>query len=213
MKLESHLILMTLNWMTLLRFNLFICDISVANEKNYLNTRLQNGETKKTVRLRILPVSVENPSLYVEIETHKLRVDKQISESTWKNFVCLNSQSIPDKFPKEKCPICEKRFELFKEAIRPRMSQCENEEKYEESFKLYENNRETQPLNGRPVFYYDHYKACGFVEEKKKKSKEKGHYEKFLKSQTEYFYVDGQAPSGLPGSLVVSKAEAKRLKQ
>lgn len=86
------------------------------NEKNYLNTRLQNGESKKTIRLRILPVSVENPSLYVEIETHKLRVDKQISESTWKNFVCLNSQAIPDKFPKEKCPICEKRFELFKEA-------------------------------------------------------------------------------------------------
>ena len=93
------------------------------------------------------------------------------------------------------------------------MKQCDNEENYEESFKLYENNRETQPLNGRPVFYYDHYKACGFVEEKKKKSKDKGHYEMFLKSQIEYFYVDGQAPSGLPGSLVVSKAEAKRLKQ
>ena len=113
----------------------------------------------------------------------------------------------------EPIPLSSTVIELFKEAIRPRMSQCENEENYEESFKLYENNRETQPLNGRPVFYYDHYKACGFVEEKKKKSKEKGHYEKFLKSQTEYFYVDGQAPSGLPGSLVVSKAEAKRLKQ
>ena len=113
----------------------------------------------------------------------------------------------------EPIPLSSTVIELFKEAIRPRMKQCDNEENYEESFKLYENNRETQPLNGRPVFYYDHYKACGFVEEKKKKSKDKGHYEKFLKSQIEYFYVDGQAPSGLPGSLVVSKAEAKRLKQ
>ena len=113
----------------------------------------------------------------------------------------------------EPIPLSSTVIELFKEAIRPTMKQCDNEENYEESFKLYENNRETQPLNGRPVFYYDHYKACGFVEEKKKKSKDKGHYEKFLKSQIEYFYVDGQAPSGLPGSLVVSKAEAKRLKQ
>jgi hypothetical protein len=35
-----------------------------------------------------------------------------------------------------------------------------------------------------------------------------GHYEKVVKSNTEYFYVDGNDPSGLPGAYVVSKSEA-----
>ena len=70
------------------------------------------------------------------------------------------------------------------------------------------NFRKVQPINGRPVFYYDHIKYCG-PEPPKKIIKPTGHYEKVIKEATKYFYVNGPEPSGLPGAFVVSKKEAK----
>jgi carbonic anhydrase len=85
-----------------------------------------------------------------------------------------------------------------------------------------ENNRNIQPLNGRAVFYYDHTKYCGKTKDIgitprggsssskdiRRKIKVKGHYEKVLKKMTEYFYVNGPRPSGLPGAYVTSSKEA-----
>src|SRR5690606_14235550 len=73
-----------------------------------------------------------------------------------------------------------------------------------------ENYRKTQPLNDRNVFYFDHKKYCG-PEVKKQKPKPEGHYEKVRRKATEYFYVNGMAPSGLPNSFVVTEKEAKGL--
>jgi len=70
------------------------------------------------------------------------------------------------------------------------------------------NYRNIQPINGRPIFYYDHIKYCG-PEPPKKIIKPFGHYEKIIKEATKYFYVNGQDPSGLPGAFVVSAKEAK----
>jgi carbonic anhydrase len=73
------------------------------------------------------------------------------------------------------------------------------------------NNRKIQPLNGRAVFYFDHIKHCGMdPSDKKKKRKENpvGHYEKVIKKRTDYFFVEGLNPSGLPGAYVVSDKEA-----
>ena len=71
-----------------------------------------------------------------------------------------------------------------------------------------ENYRETQNLNGRAVFHYDHVKYCG-PDPPRKKSKVKGHYEKVIKKLTNYFFVNGENPSGVPGAFVVSEKEAK----
>jgi carbonic anhydrase len=65
------------------------------------------------------------------------------------------------------------------------------------------NNRQIQPVNGRPIFYY---KACDLF--RKKVIQPTGHYEKVIKEATKYFYVNGEQPSGLPGAFVVSKKEA-----
>ena len=84
------------------------------------------------------------------------------------------------------------------------------------------NNRETQVLNGRAIFYYDHLKYSGPTDliakakrkinkKKGKRSKISGHYEKHILSSEHYFYVDSESPSGLPGAYVVSENEAKGL--
>lgn len=72
---------------------------------------------------------------------------------------------------------------------------------------LPQNNRAVQPLNGRAVFFYDHIKYCG-PDPVKKPAKPKGHYEKKINKMVDYFWVNGQNPSGLPGAFVVSEKEA-----
>jgi len=75
------------------------------------------------------------------------------------------------------------------------------------SNKMPINNRATQPKNGRRVFWYnaeDDICATGAED----KAKKEGHYERLDKELTQYYYVNGPAPSGMPGALVVSKAEA-----
>ena len=72
---------------------------------------------------------------------------------------------------------------------------------------LPENNRNIQNLNGRAVFFYDHVKYCG-PDQIKKPVKPKGHYEKKINKNIEYFFVNGKNPSGLPGAFVVSEKEA-----
>lgn len=71
------------------------------------------------------------------------------------------------------------------------------------------NNRKTQPLNGRKVFHYDHTFFCGPDPPAKAAIPKDGHYEKIIKKQTEYFYVNSESPSRLPGAFVVSEGEAK----
>jgi len=71
-----------------------------------------------------------------------------------------------------------------------------------------DNNRETQPQNGRPIFFYDHMKYCGVDLKPQTKLPSKGHFEKHKKEITDYFYVSGNKPSGLSGSFVVSQSEA-----
>lgn len=84
------------------------------------------------------------------------------------------------------------------------------------------NYRESQSLNGRTIFYYDHLKFCGpndFLatardsnsKNKRKKSGKKGHYEKHVLKSKQYFYINSETPSGLPGAYVVSENEAKGL--
>jgi hypothetical protein len=73
-----------------------------------------------------------------------------------------------------------------------------------------ENNRDVQPLNGRSVFIFDHRRyGCVDYKPKKKKIQPAGHYEKVVREATEFVYVNGNQPSGLPGSFVVSEQEAK----
>ena len=73
-----------------------------------------------------------------------------------------------------------------------------------------ENYRTLQPLNGRIVFYYDHIKYCGEdLKNTIEPVKSTGHYEKQKKTVTEYFFVNNENPSDLPGAFLVSEEEAR----
>lgn len=73
-----------------------------------------------------------------------------------------------------------------------------------------ENYRDTQPLNGRTVYIFDHRRyGCVDYKPKKKKIEPSGHYEKIIKDAIQYVFVNGHNPSNIPGSYVVSEKEAK----
>lgn len=74
------------------------------------------------------------------------------------------------------------------------------------------NIRETQPLNDRTVFFYDasNCRTPTYFEPEPPKT---GHYEKVPKQVTEFFYVNGDEPSGIPDSYVVSENEAKGIEE
>ena len=71
--------------------------------------------------------------------------------------------------------------------------------------------RESQALNGRPVFLYDsdYYEPADEPTKLYLNSNTQNHYEKVEKDVTEYIYVQGNAHSGIPGAVIVSEDEAK----
>jgi len=73
-----------------------------------------------------------------------------------------------------------------------------------------ENYREIQPLNGRNVSIFNHYKfGCGKIKEPVKK--ETGHYEKRPINVPHYIFINSNEPSGIPGAVVVDEDEAKAI--
>lgn len=80
------------------------------SEKNYLNTRLAPGETKKEIRIRLLPMD-ETGNPFKKVHMHKIKVPKEVTENGpiyGKDYVCLskNKDIDHDRFG-YKCPLCE----------------------------------------------------------------------------------------------------------
>lgn len=93
---------------------------STFDAKNYLDTRLKKGEKKKEIKLRLLPNPSEqgfNP--FIKVHTHTLsKLPKEISESGFKSYICLEKTNIDkDKYGK-KCPFCELQREAYNESTK-----------------------------------------------------------------------------------------------
>ena len=71
------------------------------------------------------------------------------------------------------------------------------------------NNRATQPLGERSVFFWDHTKYCDSKQEVHLAPKQEGHFEKISRKATQYYYVNTPGPTGLPGAFVIDEKEAK----
>ena len=87
--------------------------------KNYLDTRLKKDEKKKEIKIRLLP-NPDQPgySPFIKVHTHTLsKLPKEISESGYKSYICLEKSDIDhDKFGK-KCPFCEIRSAAYEESM------------------------------------------------------------------------------------------------
>ena len=76
--------------------------------QNYLNVRLDKGEKKKTLTIRILPMNLETGNPFVLVHMHNVKVPKEVSPSGWKSYVCLKkNRDIDHEKYGERCPFCD----------------------------------------------------------------------------------------------------------
>ena len=77
------------------------------NEKNYLQARLTNNETSKTLTIRLLPFSPEGGSPFKKVFMHTVKVNKEVAPNGWKTFVCPTHNKKDGNVMGDGCPFCE----------------------------------------------------------------------------------------------------------
>lgn len=105
-------------------------------------------------------------------------------------------------------PLGSTAIELFQESLRfPDLISTKGDIKISSANPV--NNRLIQKRNGRQIYYYDAGEECihGIPQSKGTTA---GHYEKVPRDLTQYYYVSGPRPSGMPGAIVVSEVEARK---
>ena len=90
--------------------------------KNYLNTRLADGEDEKTITIRLLPMDLETGSPFVIVHTHNVKVPSTMvkpGEKPYKSYICLakNADINHEKFG-TKCPFCELNRAAYNESTK-----------------------------------------------------------------------------------------------
>ena len=86
--------------------------------KNYLNIKLENGQTEKELKIRILPVDANTNSPFKRIYTHTVRVPKEVSPSGWKSYVCLQkTEDVDHEKLGHKCPFCEMQHIAYENSV------------------------------------------------------------------------------------------------
>ena len=101
-------------------------------------------------------------------------------------------------------------LELFREALK-KPDQMNTEGRIINTSKnlTQSNRRHVMPLKGRAVFFHDKKYDCPYSFKKHYDKYNRGHYEKVNKKVEQYFFVDGEKPSMMPGAYVVPDSEAK----
>lgn len=77
------------------------------NEKNYLQARLSDKETSKTLTIRLLPFSPEGGSPFKKVFMHTVKVNKEVAPNGWKTFVCPTHNKKDSEVMGDSCPFCE----------------------------------------------------------------------------------------------------------
>lgn len=92
------------------------------NLKNYLNVRLDEGQTEKTVIIRLLPMDLKTGSPFVKIHTHNVKVPQEMvkpGEKPYKSYICLSKTGdIDHEKYGSKCPFCEMNYAAYKESTK-----------------------------------------------------------------------------------------------
>lgn len=85
--------------------------------KNYLNVILGPNETNKTLKVRFIPISATDGRVFFDVDTHSIKVNREVSKSGFKSYFCLNDKNTESK---EECPICAMSKQLFAESKKTR---------------------------------------------------------------------------------------------
>ena len=92
------------------------------NLKNYLNVRLDEGETEKTLIIRLLPMDLKTGSPFVKIHTHNVKVPQEMvkpGDKNWKNYICISkTKDIDHEKYGSKCPFCELNRAAYNESTK-----------------------------------------------------------------------------------------------
>jgi hypothetical protein len=75
--------------------------------KNYLQAKLGENETSKTLTIRLLPITPDSGTAFQKVHMHTVRVNKEISSNGWKSFVCPTKNKKDGKLMGDKCPFCD----------------------------------------------------------------------------------------------------------
>lgn len=90
--------------------------------KNYLNTRLNDGEEEKTITIRLLPMDLKTGNPFVIVHTHNVKVPTGLvkpGEKPYKSYICLakNADINHEKYG-TRCPFCEINREAYLESTK-----------------------------------------------------------------------------------------------
>lgn len=87
--------------------------------RNYLDVRLEEGQTEKTLKIRLLPMDLETGNPFVKVHTHNVKVPKEVSKSGYKSYICLSkTEGIDNETYGNKCPFCELNREAYSESTK-----------------------------------------------------------------------------------------------
>jgi carbonic anhydrase len=156
------------------------------------------------------------PAIFSKSEDDDINFMKPFSFYTYEGSITTPpcSERTTHYVAADPIPLSNTVIQLFREALRIPDATNDNGDIIVNTADSLNNNRAVQPLNGRKVYIYDHIKFhCPDYSEKPKNVQPVGHYEKAINTVTDYVYVSGKKPSGLPDSFVVTEAEAKGLQQ
>ena len=90
------------------------------NSKNYLNVRLEEGQTQRTITIRLLPMDLTTGNPFVKVHVHNVKVPKELAsnpEKPYKDFICLRKNNDIDHGTfGNKCPFCEENNRAYEES-------------------------------------------------------------------------------------------------
>ena len=152
--------------------------------------------------------------LHYEIQSTDYPIWKQFSFYTYEGSLTAPpcTERTIHYVKAEPIPLGNTTLQLFREAIRvPDL--MDDQGNVTINTKEPKNVRETQNLNGRRVYYFDYVLNNIMKNTVTRKKAIKGHYEKVSQKMVNYYHVNSDKPSGMPGAFLVSKNEAKGIEE
>lgn len=89
--------------------------------KNYLNTRLENGQKERKTSFRLLPMDLTTGNPFLLIHTHTvdvpvgMRKNPKVKEK--KQYICLSKNNLDKSKYGDKCPFCELNKSAYDQSV------------------------------------------------------------------------------------------------